>query len=177
MYGHIRKTTGRPPPVSGPHWPDAAGVSTSAECLSTGLSATLSRKPNYRGATPSTCCGWWLQGALAAARRQTLVSLGLPQDLSPSSRHGRTLWAESAAGELLDSSAAASPPRGSRRSRRLSRAECRSLCPEPSCFRSGPTPHHRRHRTPTATAEKPGKTGPALQRQEEGAHRQERHHR
>src|SRR3954471_11680436 len=167
MYGHIRKTTGRPPPVSGPHWPDAAGVSTSAECLSTGLSATLSRKPNHRGATPSTCRGWWLQGALAVARRQTLVYPGLPQDLSPSSCHGRTLWAESAAGELLDSSAAASPPRGSRRSRRLSRAECRSLCPEPSRFRSGPTPHHRRHRTPTATAEKPGKTGPALQRQEE----------
>src|SRR5262249_47943760 len=106
MHGHIQKTTGRPPPVSGPHWPDAAGGPTSAECLSTGLSATLSREPNHRGATPSTCRGGWLQGALAAAGRQTPVYPGLPQDLSPSSRHGGTLWAESAAGEPLDSSAA-----------------------------------------------------------------------
>src|SRR5262245_27971963 len=164
MHGHIRKTTGRPPPVSGPHGPDAAGVSTPAEFLSTGLSATLSRQPNHRGATPSTGRGWWLQGALAGAGRATLVDPGLPQDLSPSSRHGGTLWAESAAGELLDSSAAAGPPRDSRRSRRLSRAECRSLRPEPSRSRSGTTPHHRRHRTPTATAEKPGGTGPVLQR-------------
>jgi hypothetical protein len=74
MHGHIRKTTGRPPPVSGPHWPDTAGVSTSAECLSTGLSATLSRKPNHRGATSSTCRGWWLRGARAVPRRQTLVA-------------------------------------------------------------------------------------------------------
>src|SRR5213592_313468 len=113
MHGHIRKAPGRPPPVSGPHWPDAAGVSTSAECLSTGLSATLSRKPNHRGATSSTGPGWWLEGALAAAGRPTLVYPGLPQNLSPSRCHGRALWAESTAGELLDSSAAASPPRGS----------------------------------------------------------------
>src|SRR3954453_8601210 len=113
MYGHIRKHKGRPPPVSGPHWPDTAGVSTSAEFLSTSISATRSRKPDHRGATSSTCPGWWLQGALAGAGRQTLVHPGLPQDLSPSSRHGGTLWAESAAGELLDSSAAASPPSGS----------------------------------------------------------------
>src|SRR5262245_35657566 len=113
MYGHIRETTSRPPPVSGPHRPDAAGVSTPAEFLSAGLSATPSRKPNRRRATPSTRRGWRLQGALAAARRPTLVYPGLPQDLSPSSCHGRTLWAESAAGELLDSSAAAGPPRDS----------------------------------------------------------------
>jgi hypothetical protein len=147
MYGHIRETTGRPPPASSPHRPDAVGVSTSAECLSTGLSATLSRKPNRRGATPSTRRGWWLQGALAAARRPTLVYPGLPQDLSPSSCHGRTLWSESAAGELLDSSTAAGPPRGSRRSRRSSRAECRTLCPGSSRLRNGTMPDHRRHRT------------------------------
>src|SRR3954453_11169046 len=76
MYGEIRETTGRPPPASSPHRPDPAGVSTSAECLSTGLSATLSRKPNRRGATPSARRGWWLQGALAAARRPTLVYPG-----------------------------------------------------------------------------------------------------
>src|SRR4051812_32470003 len=129
MYGHIRESTIRPPPVSGPHRPDAAGVPTSAEYLPRGLSATLSPEPDRRGATPSTCHGWRLQGALASARRPTLVYPALPQDLSPSSGHGRTLRAESAAGELLDPSAAAGPPRGPRRSRRLSRAGCRSPRP------------------------------------------------
>ena len=55
------------------------------------------------------------------------------------------LWFEPASGELLDSSVVAGPPRGLGRSRRLSRAACQSLCPEPGPFRSGATPHHRRH--------------------------------
>ena len=85
-------TTGRPPTVSGPHRPDAPGVSTSADVPFHGLiSDSIPQAKPAEGQPRQRSAGGGSQGALASARRSTLVYPGLPQDLSPSSRHGRTL--------------------------------------------------------------------------------------
>ena len=66
----------RPPPVSGPHRPDAAGVSTSAECLPTGLSATLSRETEPpRGDPVNGAAGGGCKGSCSGQKTELLFVL------------------------------------------------------------------------------------------------------
>ena len=78
-------------------------------------------------------------GLLHRPEAEAAVYPGLPQDLSPASRHGRTLRPESAAGELLDSSAVARPPARPSTIWASSRSGIpRSLRPEPAAAEGSP---------------------------------------